>query len=118
MKKTKKKFEKEWQKTAKMMDYTQQNYEQIRRILQAENYANGMVSSSSRMQRGSSRREGNGAAGVLAMIYEKDQLSKESQKSYARHSILDDVHGDNEIAIDSESADADSARRRRNGAGN
>ena len=77
-----------------------------------------MVSSSSRMQRGSSRREGNGATGVLSLIYENDQLSKESKKSYARHSILDDVHGDNEIAIDSESAEADSARRRRNGAGN
>ena len=55
---------------------------------------------------------------MLSLIYEKDQLSKESKKSYARHSILDDVNGDNEIAIDSESAEADSARRRRNGAGN
>lgn len=52
------------------------------------------------------------------MIYEKDQLSKESQKSYARRSILDDINGDNEIIIDSESAEADSARRRRNGTGN
>ena len=87
------------------------------------------------MQRGSSHnvndvqltdemrsREGNRTSsqqpGVLAMIYEKDQRSKESQKSHLRHSILDEVNGDNEIAVDSESADADSARRRRNGAGN
>ena len=48
VKKTKKKFEQELQMTAKVMQYTQQNYEQIRRILNGEN-SNPLASTSSRI---------------------------------------------------------------------
>ena len=138
VKKTKKKFEKEWQKTAKMMEITQQNDQNIRRILNLEKIDNnGMVSTSSRIQRGSSHNVGgdippvtdsyrgsnrggadgnhaNQGTSVLTMIYERDADSKQSRKSRdpQRHSFLDEVASENEPAIDSESAEVDSERKR------
>ena len=54
-KRTKKKFEREGQKMAKLLHYTQQNCEQIRRILHGEN-SQPLVSTSSRIHyRGSSQ---------------------------------------------------------------
>ena len=90
VKKTKKKFEKEWQKTR----YLEQQYDQIRRILVGENNTNGMISSSSRIHYGGGSSHNVGDAlltdehrsrdggssrrpGVLALIYDKDnQMSQ------------------------------------------
>ena len=103
VRKTKKKFEKESLKMAKMMEITQQNDQNIRRILNFEKMIdnNGaMVSTSSRIHqrnsssnnvagdappvtdsyRGSTKGANQGKS-VLTMINERDADSKQSQKS-------------------------------------